>query len=252
VKLRFAYRAWKARLRDQRLEVRVTRALVRRGDLVVDVGANKGTYVYWLRKRVGTSGRVLAYEPQPALATYLMLLSGAYGWTNVTVRQLALSNAQGKSGLFVPGRGASPAASLEANVISRMSGVRLETQTNTLDNELQKEGAPAFIKVDVEGHELAVFQGAEATLRQHKPHLLFECEERHLTKHSPRDVFAFLEGLGYEGYLLRGSALVPVAEFDPAVHQSRVGAGERFWRSADYHNNFLFVSRGFRLRDAGL
>ena len=168
MKLRFAYRAWKARLRDQRLEVRVTRALVRRGDLVVDVGANKGTYVYWLRKRVGASGRVLAYEPQPALATYLMLLSGAHGWTNVTVRQLALSNAQGKSGLFVPGRGASPAASLEASVVARMSGVRLETQTNTLDNELQKEGAPAFIKVDVEGHELAVFQGAEATLRQHK------------------------------------------------------------------------------------
>lgn len=250
MKLRFAYRAWKARLRDQPLEVRVTRALVRRGDLVVDVGANKGTYVYWLRKRVGASGRVLAYEPQPALATYLTLINDAYGWTNVTVRQMALSNAQGKTGLFVPGRGASPAASLEASVISRMSGVRLETQTNTLDNELAKDGPPRFIKVDVEGHELAVFQGAEATLRQHKPHLLFECEERHLTRHSPRDVISYLEGLGYEGYLLRGSELVPVAQFDPKVHQPRVG--DQFWRSRDYHNNFLFVSRGFRLGDAGL
>jgi FkbM family methyltransferase len=252
VKLRFLYRAWKARVKDQRLEVRVTRALVRRGDLVVDVGANKGAYVYWLRTRVGAAGRVLAYEPQPALATYLTLINDAFGWTNVAVRQIALSNVQGKSGLFVPGRGASPAASLEPNVISRMSGVRLETQTNTLDNELGKDGAPRFIKVDVEGHELAVFQGAETTLRQHKPHLLFECEERHLTKHSPRDVIAYLEGLGYEGYLLRGSELVPAAGFDPKVHQPRGAAGEQFWRRRDYHNNFLFVARGFRLRDAGL
>lgn len=228
----------------------MTRALVRPGDFAIDVGANKGTYVYWLRRRVGETGRVLAYEPQPALATYLTLIADVHQWSNVVVRQMALSNARGKTGLFVPGRSASPAASLEATVVSRMSGVRLETQTDTLDHELINQPPPRFIKVDVEGHELAVFQGAQSTLRQHRPHLLFECEERHLSRHTPRDVFAFLEGFGYEGYLLRGAKLVPVSEFDHRIDQ-RKGAGQ-FWRSRDYHNNFLFVAQGVRLRDAGL
>ena len=51
--------------------------------------------------------------------------------------------------------------------------------------------------MDVEGHELALFQGAERTLRRDHPHILVECEERHLTKHTMTDVFSFLERLGY-------------------------------------------------------
>ena len=53
------------------------------------------------------------------------------------------------------------------------------------------------------------------------------------------DVFRFLQNLAYKGYLLRGDSLLPVEQFDPAVHQAR--NSERFWDAPGYYNNFLFV-----------
>ena len=50
MRLRFLYRAFKARYRDQRHELRAVRTLIQRGDTVVDIGANKGAYLYWLQK----------------------------------------------------------------------------------------------------------------------------------------------------------------------------------------------------------
>ena len=57
----------------------------------------------------------------------------------------------------------------------------------------------ALLKIDVEGAELGVLKGAERILRQHKPLLVFECENRHLAPGNVRDVFSWLEQLGYEG-----------------------------------------------------
>lgn len=245
VRLRFLYRTWRARLRDQRMEIATARALIRRGDCVADIGANKGAYLFWLRRAAGRRGAVLAFEPQPTLAGYLGAMVSAFGWTNVRVHDVALSSTRGTSLLHVPGAAVSPSASLEPSVLRETTGVMMECRVETLDGILAQErvGPLRFAKVDVEGHELAVFKGAEGTLRHDKPYLLFECEERHLTTHSPRDVFAFLERLGYDGYLIHDRGFVPVRDFDPAVHQKN--DGPRYWAAEDYYNNFLFVPAGF-------
>jgi FkbM family methyltransferase len=248
VKLRLAYRAWKARFRDQRLEVALTRALVRPGDLAVDAGANKGAYVYWLQRAVGPAGRVMAFEPQPRLASYLRRACDAFGWSNVRISDVALSDHVGKSVLHVPGADVSPGASLEPGVLAQVAGRSFECSVDTLDRQLEGQaGGPLrFLKVDVEGHELALFRGAEGALRRDKPHLLFECETRHLTMHSTTDVFSYLEALGYKGFLLLERALLPVDQFDPDRHQRR--GGPDFWKRDDYYNNFLFVATGFDLK----
>jgi FkbM family methyltransferase len=248
VKSRFLYRTWRARLRDQRFELATTRALVHGGDCVADIGANKGSYLYWLRRAVGGAGTVLAFEPQPTLAGYLRAITQAFGWTNVRVLELALSSSPGRKLLHVPGATVSPSASLESSALRETTGIMLECRAATLDRVLAEErvGPLRFAKVDVEGHELEVFRGAEETLRRDRPFLLFECEERHLTKHGTRDVFAFLQQLGYEGYLLINGHYLPVRDFRPAVHQKRTG--DRFWAAPDYFNNFLFVPAGFDVR----
>jgi FkbM family methyltransferase len=247
VKLRFIYRAWRARVRDQRLEVALTRALVKPGDVVVDAGANKGAYLYWLRRGVGPTGQVLAYEPQPVLAAYLRRACDAFGWPNVRVYDVALSNRVGTGVLHVPGFEAAPSASLEASVLDATPGAQLECRVDTLDRQLAGLGPLRFLKVDVEGHELAVFQGATETLARDRPHLLFECEARHLTKHAMHDVFTYLVNLGYEGFLLLHRSLLPIREFDPGIHQPR--NAPQFWRDPNYHNNFLFVAAGTPLRE---
>ena len=67
---RFLVRGLKARFRDQKCEFDVIRRHVGPGDLVCDVGANKGSFVWWL-SRWCRDGRVIAFEPQPAFAARL-------------------------------------------------------------------------------------------------------------------------------------------------------------------------------------
>ena len=239
MKARFLYRAWKARIRGERAEIRVLQESLAPGDVVVDVGANKGSYLYWLRRAVGPAGRVFAFEPQPGLARYLESASRSLGWDNVAVREIALSDSAGRRVLHVPGWENSPGASLEAPASA--SGDRdrqTEVETDTLDHQLDGAGRIAFLKVDVEGHELAVFRGAEKTLAASRPALLFECEARHLSGRSPHEVFAFLKSRGYRGQFFAPRGLRPIEEFDPAIHQRR-GPGQ-FWEAPGYCNNFFF------------
>jgi FkbM family methyltransferase len=242
VKARFLYRAWKARLRGEREELRALRDALSPGDTAVDVGANKGAYLHWMRQAVGPTGRVYAFEPQPGLARYLESVQGCMGWDNVTVREIALSDSAGRRVLHVPGWENSPGASLELSESTSSPGARdREVEVDTLDHQLEGAKRIGLVKVDVEGHELAVFRGAPRTLTEHRPVLLFESETRHLSGRSPHEVFAFLSRLGYRGEFFSPKGLRPVGEFDPSIHQRR-GPG-RFWEAAGYCNNFLFRPR---------
>jgi FkbM family methyltransferase len=234
---RFSWRAWRARWRDQRAELREVLARIRPGDCVADIGANKGAYLYWMRRAAGASGKVYAFEPQPALHAYLVRMAGQAGWDNVTVLPFALSDRRGSAQIHVPGeRGTtSPGASLEP----RQGAHSISCQLETLDEVLRGGARLSFIKCDVEGHELAMFRGARRILAEQGPALLFECEARHLTGHGMREVFDFLRGLGYSGAFFTEQGLLPVERFDPAEHQR--SDGERFWDRAGYCNNFLFT-----------
>lgn len=242
MKARFLYRAFKARYRDQRQEIQAVISSLQAGDIAVDVGANKGAYLYWLRKAVGSRGKLFAYEPQPRLAQYLRSVCSGMKWRNVSVRQCAISDSAGTQTLHVPGAGESPGASLEDAVLAASTGRSYQCRVDTLDSQLEGVGRIAFLKVDVEGHELCVFRGAEKVLGGSAPVILFECEQRHLTKHSMEDVFAFLSGLGYVGSFFTRKSLLPLSEFDPSLHQKR--DSQRFWDAPDYCNNFLFRPRG--------
>lgn len=235
---RFLYRAFRTRYRDERQEIAAALAELGPGDLAVDVGANKGAYLYWLRRAVGSAGCVFAYEPQQRLARYLQSMASRMRWRNVNVRDCALSDSLGARVLHVPGKGDSPGASLESAILA-ISACRSEPcRTDTLDHQLREEGPVTLIKVDVEGHELQVFRGAARTLERDAPTLLFECESRHLQGHSMQDVFSFLCGLGYAGFFFSAQGLAPLDRFDPGIHQRR-RAG-RFWDAPGYCNNFLF------------
>ena len=239
MRLRYLYRAFKARYRDQREELESSLAIVRPGDTVVDARANKGAYLYWFRRAVGFDGNVFAFEPQPTLARYLQEICHAMDWSNVHVKACAVSDKSGKARLHVPGEKDSPGASLEAAVADK-PGHSYECQVTTLDEQLATAERVSLLKVDVEGHELNLFRGAEKTLKKHKPRILFECEARHLTHHKPSDVFAYLQSLGYVGQFFSMTGLRPLDEFNLAVHQKTVG--DRFWDAKDYCNNFLFMT----------
>ena len=86
-----AWRAWKTRYRDQVFELRAIREALRHGGLALDVGANKGSYLYSMAAWAGSSA-VVAFEPQRRLAVYLTDACRRCGLSNVTIENLALSN----------------------------------------------------------------------------------------------------------------------------------------------------------------
>jgi FkbM family methyltransferase len=231
--LRFHFRAWRYRYKLDSAEINFILRTLQPGDACVDIGAHKGGYTYWMRKAVGERGRVYSFEPQPALASYLRRMKGLLRMENVTLEECALSSEPGELMLSIPGSGPSPSATLEQG--SNAAGTKQRVEVRTLDSYFaSKRSTPVkFIKCDVEGHELDVFRGAEKLLRADKPVLLFECEERHHTRYSSRDVFDFLKGMGYHGFFFTRGALQPLREFSPQTH-GRHG-------DPQYVNNFVFT-----------
>jgi FkbM family methyltransferase len=243
--LKLAWRAWKTRYRDQVLELRAIRQALRGGGVALDVGANKGSYLYSMARWAGSSP-VVAFEPQRTLARYLAGACQRAGLRNVTVENLALSNQTGELDLFVPGDSHSPGASLEASIADK-TDCRKETVTvTTLDLYAAEKlnGPVRVIKIDVEGHELAVVQGALGLIRRDKPLLVIECEGRHMPAgKTVQEFIALVVSLGYTATLaMPGLGELPAADFRDELHQKR--AGKRFWDAKDYYNNFIFRPTG--------
>lgn len=200
--LRLAYRAWRYRLRHDHREISFLLRSIEPGDLVVDVGAHKGAYTYWMARRVRPGGRVYAFEPQRVLAESLRHVAAMLGPDGtVVVENLAVSSRSGDAVLCVPGGNTSPGATIEKR--DAAWGNTASVKTVTLDDYfagLHSSERVAFIKCDVEGHELEVFCGARRILTEHRPILLFECEDRHRADHSVGSVFEYLRSLRYDGY----------------------------------------------------
>ena len=244
MKARFIYRNLKARFGDQKQEIRALLAAVRPGEVVVDVGANKGSYLYWMSRAVG-SGRVVAFEPQPTLAAYLQQAVAVCNLSNVVIEAKAVSDHTGNMTLYTPGDAASPGASLEEAVRSRGACGQIAVEVVRLDEYFaNRPGRISVIKIDVEGHELAVFRGAQRILQEDSPVLIFESETRHLTQGTVFDVLDYLTRQGYQGSFICRNSLLPIAQFDPAVHQRQTGA--RFWDQPSYCNNFILQRDGPR------
>lgn len=235
----FIYRGLKARYRDQRAELKALLAALDPADVVVDIGAHKGSYL-WSLSRAVPQGRAVAFEPQPQLADYLLRACRAAGLNNVVVEAAGVSDRSGVLKLAIPGEGAhSPGASFEAAVREREACRIIEVPTASLDEYFSDEASKiGAIKIDVEGHELRVLHGAAGVIDAHRPTILCECEERHAGEDHVAAVVDFMAGRNYRGFFVERSKLRPVAEFDLRIHQKQ--EGDRFWDAPGYCNNFLF------------
>lgn len=209
---------------------------IEKGDTVLDIGCHKAGYLYHMLKKVGKSGEIHAFEPQVNLFNDLVDLKNSLKWTNVYISNIALSNISDKVVLHIPIKGSktdSPAASLLNVFDENQTTVDQEIETDTLDNYCEKHHLePTFLKIDVEGNELEVLKGGINTLKKNKPKILIESEERHVGQEKVKEVFSYLENLGYNGKFIRGKQYLPLKEFDFNQHQRL--------NIKPYCNNFIF------------
>lgn len=241
---RYRYRAWKYRLRNEPTEINYLLDQVPEGGIAVDVGAHKGAYLYWLRKKVGPHGKVFAFEPQPKLAQYLQATVARLGWKNVIVENMGVSAKNGVLPLYVPANtsGASPSATF-CDQAAETASEKIEIDVVSLDQYFAARGITRidFLKCDVEGHELEVFQGASQLFDRSQPTLLFECEGRHHADGQISSVLDYLQAHGFDGEFFSQSEQLSLAKFDETRHQSQ--QGERFWEQPEYCANFAFKKR---------
>jgi FkbM family methyltransferase len=160
--------------RPEELERALMRKLVREGDVALDAGAYFGLHTVLLSGLVGSSGRVHAFEPSPAVLPCLK--ETVRRLDNTTLLPLALGERQRRASFFVPPE-ASSASLADWTSWSGASKRRYEVQVDCLDR-LVAEGLvalPDFFKCDVEGAEALVFRGASTILdRERAPLVLFE------------------------------------------------------------------------------
>jgi FkbM family methyltransferase len=223
-------------LAENEIELRLLPWLCDRRRTTVDVGAFTGTYT------VGAalySRKVIAVEPQPAQARALRRAMP----DNVTVVEAALSNVTGAGVLrMATAAGGSMShlvkASQPQGSAAESEGVEIEVRMLRLDELTADE--IGFVKIEAEGHELEVLQGALRTIERDKPAFVVEAEDRFNKGAVPR-LSGYLAEFGYRGYFIFRDEICELQRFDADRYQDlRLLTGGRRRDYRDYINNFIF------------
>ncbi|WP_246735077.1 FkbM family methyltransferase [Bradyrhizobium sp. S69] len=224
--LHFFARCLRYRVRTEDLQIKTLMKLNLGGATVLDIGANKGIYCFFLGRAVGRNGKVIAFEPQPELRDHLEWLKSCLKWKNIEILNVALSEDNG-SALLSRKKVGDGSASLESD--RRYSdGESIAVETMRLDDLRNRFSDLEFIKCDVEGHEQSVFRGGEQTIRHHRPVVQFEGAP---SDDVDQSVFKFFCSLGYSGVMMMGGKYLHYLNPDRVPHY-KFGLGG--------HRDYLF------------
>ncbi len=213
-------------------EIRLLPRLCDRTKVSLDIGANIGTYTYFMRRH---SRQVRAYEPNPELATRLQRL-----FPDVTVRQAAVSDKPGELFLRIP---------IEDGIVQH----ELASVTQCFDEpeEIVEYAVPAvqidnegltdvgFMKIDVERHEIPVLKGSMRTIAACAPVIMTEVTPLLYPCPLP-EVFEFLTEVGYAGWFKFEGQYLPLSQFVGDTHANPAQFGRQFM-----DNNVIFLPPGF-------
>ncbi len=203
----------------ERTMVETAMSHLRPGEAFIDVGSHMGFYSLVASKAVGPSGSVHAFEPGDKQHRLLVDNVGMNALGNVHVNKKGVSNKAGTA-TFVEG----PSRNLgESYVQEGSQGGGPTIELVTLDDYCRERGITAIgaMKVDVEGLEEFVFQGAQDVLSRLRPRaIVYESVASHSAKFgsSPERVHAMLQRHGYSIRAFRHNAVVDMASCTPPAH----------------------------------
>jgi FkbM family methyltransferase len=186
-------------------EMAFLQSLDLRGKVVYDIGAFEGIMTLFFARQART---VVAYEPQPESYQRVLENVKLNGLGNVVVLNRAVGNQETVIAL-VYDRRMQGAATGDIGIGRQIreslpDAVTVEVPVVCLDQDIERSGLPApdFVKIDIEGMELAALEGMRTTLAQFQPQLYLEMhgateDEKEMRV---RQIVQFLNAMGY-GYI---------------------------------------------------
>lgn len=222
-------------------------------DIAIDVGAAHGSYAWILNRK---ARQVYSFEPGEEHAAYLEL---AVIGTRIMLVKAAVGNQCSTVRMYTPGDDANAlhSATLAASnpiVAGAATKVR-EVEQVTLDSYFLGKRSLGrcidMLKVDVEGYELNVFEGASELLAQHHPLVFCEIEARHNDAYGK--IFALLRNAGYRCYINRHGCFEPFNNDRIEYIQTPRDLAVRISPDYDplnnhYINNFVFQHDESRIK----
>ena len=206
-------------------ELKLVKNFISPGTESIDIGVYRGVYSYEMSKY---SKNVHAFEINPIIFSSLIKNISKLK-KNIKLYNFGLSNRNSKTTLRIPIRNKFAnrnnyeeffelgRATIHNN--NEFNGFRIfEVNVKKLD-DLKLENPISFIKIDVEGHEIEVIQGAIKVIKKNKPILLVEIEERY-SKKKVIDTINYINSLGYKSFycdeekLINTSALANLNEYN--------------------------------------
>ena len=171
------------------------------GDHVIDVGSNIGYWLLSARHRVGATGRVLGFEPVASVYEILQRNIQRSGQNHIEVFPWAIGADNGTTSFYeseVPNWGS---LIRNANLLPNRS---ITVEVKRLDDIVGEVAGfhPSVLRMDVEGGELMVLEGAQEVLRKYKPSLFIEIHTFALGWESVRRALISLRDLGYSSGVL--------------------------------------------------
>lgn len=165
------------------------------GDVVWDAGAHAGATSYFLAQMVGPSGRVYAFEPDDSNYEYLMKNVEMHGLKNIVPVKKAITNFTGNAQFNMDG---TMSAGLSEHLVYKDKRFFKTVSTITLADACMKLGeVPQYIKMDIEGAEVATVESSQSFLKGHPIHFAIESDHRINGEHTFKALETLFSGIGY-------------------------------------------------------
>lgn len=179
------------------------------GDTFIDIGANLGYMSINASKIVGPKGKIISFEPDNTIYSLLEHNITLNNVENIKLNKIGLSNYNGEASFNIATEsGLSRLENKNNNLVGLILQSKTTIKVNTLDSYLVDNNFTnikiQMIKIDVEGHELNILQGASNVLKDSKPIIILEINPGALIQNdlSLINIVNFLDPLGYDSFFI--------------------------------------------------